>query len=84
MSSRTQAVAWSEAPATPEAKAARKGDDGQYGTAVKVVKDTPKPEDPQEKLLDLLTNLAERLEAPSRNRRSTTAVPRAIRASSSR
>jgi hypothetical protein len=62
MSSRTQAVAGSEAPATPEAKAARKGDDGQYGAAVEAVKDPPKPEDPHGKLLDLLTNLAERME----------------------
>jgi hypothetical protein len=62
MTSRTQAVAGSEAPATPEAKAARKGDDGQYGAAVEAVKDPPKPENSQDKLRDLLTNLTERME----------------------
>ncbi|GMF30940.1 unnamed protein product [Phytophthora lilii] len=61
MSPTTHKVGGSSAPTTPEAKVTKEEGDGQYG-GTETVKVSPKTENPQEKLLGLPTDLAERQE----------------------
>ncbi|POM58937.1 Mitochondrial Carrier (MC) Family [Phytophthora palmivora] len=61
MSPKVHTVAGSEAPGTPEASIDHEVDDDPYGD-IDEDKTPPKSGDPQQKLLDLLTNLTERME----------------------